>query len=158
MTSPEELIKKLQLDAHPEGGWYRETYRSKQCFTGDGIFPEGRSHCTSIYFLISASSFSALHRIKSDETWHFYDGDPLEIVEIDKHGRLIQTVLGNGVYQYTVPAGNWFGSRVYANGHWSLTGCTVSPGFDFKDFEMADRNTLLNSFPNHSTVIQQFTR
>jgi len=158
MKSPEELVKNLQLSPHTEGGWCRETYRSNQRFQGDGTFPDGRNHCTSIYFLITSSGFSALHRIKSDETWHFYDGDPLEIIEIDNQGRLIKTVLGDGLYQYTVPAGNWFGSRVYANGNWSLTGCTVSPGFDFKDFEMADRNALLNSFPDLSEIIQQLTR
>lgn len=158
IKSPEELVSILNLTPHPEGGWYRETYRSNEGFPGVGEFPEGRSHCTSIYFLITSDGFSALHRIKSDETWHFYAGDPIEIVELDEHGNLIQTVLGDGAYQYTVPSGNWFGSRVYAQGRWSLVGCTVSPGFDFKDFEMANRERMLNLFPNHAEIIRQLTR
>lgn len=157
-NSPDTIVEALQLSPHPEGGWYRETYRSIERFPGSGEFPQGRNHCTSIYFLIAAGAFSALHRIKSDETWHFYKGDPIEIIELDEQGNLIRTVLGHGQYQYTVPAGNWFGSRVYGEGSWSLVGCTVSPGFDFQDFEMADRQFMLSRYPNQSEIIHQLTR
>jgi predicted cupin superfamily sugar epimerase len=158
MTTPDELIESLQLLPHPEGGWYRETYRSEMSFDGDGPFPNGRNIATAIYFMITADGFSALHRIKSDETWHFYDGDPFEIIEITPGGNLISTCIGKGLYQYTVPKGNWFGSRVLHGGKWSLVGCTVSPGFDFRDFELASKSGLSSQFPSHSQVINEMTR
>ena len=157
------LISHLQLTPHPEGGWYRETFRSEQRFEGEGDFPQGRNYFTSIYFLISSDNFSALHRIKSDESWHFYEGDPFEVVEITEAGELKQTVLGSDlskghVYQYTVPAGSWFGSRVLKGGNYSLVGCTVAPGFDFRDFEMVDRISLLKSYSHFDHVFNQLTR
>lgn len=164
MTSRiEHLINQLQLTPHPEGGWYRETFRSAGSFSGSGEFPEGRNYFTSIYFLIASGNFSALHRIRSDESWHFYEGDPLEVVEITGDGELKQTVLGNDlakghVFQYTVPAGSWFGSRVLEGGNYSLVGCTVAPGFDFRDFEMGERDNLIQNFPNHKFIIRQLTR
>jgi len=158
MPAFEELIKRLDLQPHPEGGWFKETYRCPSSFSGLGEFPAGRSYATSIYFLITSDSFSALHRIKSDETWHFYDGDPFEIIEIGTDGKLISTCIGKGNYQYTVPKGHWFGSRVLAGGSWSLVGCSVAPGFDFADFELANRASLINDFPDHSAIIHQMTR
>lgn len=158
MPTSEELIKNLGLQPHPEGGWFKETYRCASSFDGNGDFPAGRSYATSIYFLITSDSFSALHRIKSDETWHFYEGDPFEIVEITPNGKLISTCIGKGNYQYTVPQGHWFGSRVLAGGEWSLVGCTVAPGFDFRDFDLADREALIKDFPDHANVIHQMTR
>ncbi len=158
MKNPSEIISSLNLQPHPEGGWYLETYRSKDVFIGMKDFPEGRHFCTAIYFLITADSFSALHRIKSDETWHFYDGNPFEVIEINNQGILTSTVLGRGLYQYTVPAGNWFGSRVLEGGEWSLVACTVSPGFDFRDFELANRHSMLKEFPGHKAIINELTR
>jgi predicted cupin superfamily sugar epimerase len=158
MDNPESIISKLGLQPHPEGGWYKETYRCQSLFEGDGDFPAGRSYATAIYFLISSGSFSALHRIQSDETWHFYEGAPFEIVEITSDGRLLCTQIGRGNYQYTVSKGNWFGSRVLSGGDWSLVGCTVAPGFDFRDFELADRNDLIRLYPDHAEIITQMTR
>lgn len=159
----EKLIHNLQLKPHPEGGWYKEVYRSAEKFDGEDDFPKGRNFCTSIYFLLSGDNFSAFHRIKSDETWHFYAGDALEVIEIDGSGNEIKTKLGSNssvgeCFQYTVKAGHWFGSRVYSGGDYSLVGCTVSPGFDFRDFEMAKRDDLLSSYPSLSSIIKELTR
>lgn len=155
MPSAKYYIEKLKLHSHPEGGFYKETHRSKfkvNTSAGD------RNASTAIYFLIEIGNFSAFHRIKSDEVWHFYDGDDLEIIEIDISGAITITDLGKNNFQHTVPAGSWFGSRVKQSGHYALVGCTVSPGFDFNDFEMAKRLELENKFPQHTEIIRQLTR
>jgi len=162
----EELIKKLELLPHPEGGYYKEVYRSAETISHDAFaqrFSGERNFCTSIYFLIEKNNFSALHKIQSDEIFHFYAGDAMEVIEIDEQGNLKSTLVGNKVeqgevFQYTVKAGNWFGSRVAKGGHFSLVGCTVSPGFDFEDFEMARREVLLLEFPEHAVLIEEMTR
>jgi hypothetical protein len=154
------LIRQLQLLPHPEGGYYRETYRSDVSVDVNG---KKRNFCTGIYFLLEKNNFSALHRIKSDELWHFYAGDPLEVIEIDTSGNLTITTLGEkdqANFQYCVKAGNWFGSRVKSGAATvgSLVGCTVSPGFDFEDFEMASAQKLTSEFPQHSQIIKSLTR
>jgi predicted cupin superfamily sugar epimerase len=161
-----EWVKQLELHPHPEGGFYKETYRSSISIAADalpGEFGGARNVATAIYFLIEKNNFSAFHKIKSDETWHFYDGDALEVIEINSAGHLVKTKIGrnplNGeVLQYTVPAGHWFASWVLSGGEYSLVGCTVYPGFDFKDFEMAERAVLIGEFPEHKDVIAQLTR
>ncbi len=160
------IINQLNLQPHPEGGFYKEVYRSKEVITREFlplIFSGSRSFSTSIYFLIKAENFSAFHKIKSDETWHFYFGDTLEIIEIDDFGNLVKTLVGSNliageVFQYTVKKNTWFASRVLKGGHFSLVGCSVSPGFDFIDFELATRNHLQNVFPQHKTIINDLTR
>ena len=153
--SAQHYIQTLELLPHPEGGYYKETYRS----TGNVSFTQGeRSFSTAIYFLLEKNNFSAFHKIKSDELWHFYSGDSLEVIEITTKGELKITELGPQNFQYCVPAGNWFGSRVKKGGSFSLVGCTVAPGFDFKDFEMAGRNKLLKEFPQHAAMIIELTR
>lgn len=157
-----DYIQQLQLLPHPEGGYYKETYRSESLTNFEG-FEGPRNYCTGIYFLIEKNNFSALHRIQSDEMWHFYAGDALEVIEITPQGKLIVTKVGNNltngdVFQYTVKAGHWFGSRVKQGGEFSLVGCTVAPGFDFRDFEMADRNEILQLFPEHKDLIIEMTR
>uniref|UniRef100_UPI003F718BF3 cupin domain-containing protein n=1 Tax=Dyadobacter sp. TaxID=1914288 RepID=UPI003F718BF3 len=123
-----------------------------------------RSVSTGIYFLLDARNFSAFHRIKSDEMWHFYAGDALEIFVIDPTtGKLHIIRLGsdpeNGeTFQAVVPAGAWFGSRPAAGSSYSLVGCTVAPGFDFHDFEMADRAALQAEYPEFQTLIAELTR
>lgn len=153
-------IRTLQMQPHPEGGYYRETYRSTATLaTANGE----RSISTGIYFLLETGNFSAFHRIKSDEMWHFYAGDALEVIEIDGSGTLTVTSIGNAVeegavFQYVVKAGNWFASRVKTGGAFALVGCTVAPGFDFADFEMPSRDALLQLFPQHHEVIVALTR
>jgi uncharacterized protein len=162
----EDLINILRLTKHPEGGYYKETYRSEVRITDNSAshhFPNNRHFATAIYFLIEKDNFSAFHRIKSDETWHFYDGDPLEVIEIDMHGNIMCTPVGRDikkgeVYQYTVKAGHWFASRVLHGGDFSFVGCTVSPGFDFNDFELANADELIHLFPQHSQIIKTLTR
>jgi predicted cupin superfamily sugar epimerase len=162
----EILVKALDLMPHPEGGYYKETYRSpvklsQQCLPSD--FSGERNIATGIYFLIEKGNFSALHKIKSDETWHFYAGDALEVIEIDESGNLKITAIGPDMlkghtFQYTVKANTWFGSRVSAGGNFSLVGCTVYPGFDFNDFEMAERSVLVKQFPHNKSIITELTR
>lgn len=162
----ETLIEKFDLQPHPEGGYFKETYRSEgKVLTNDPPhhFPNHRNYSTAIYFLIEKTNFSSLHRIKSDEIWHFYAGDALEVIEIDLEGNLIKTQVGNDLkngqtFQYMVKAGHWFGSRVLKGGEFSFVGCTVSPGFDFNDFELAIRQELIDLFPQHTQVITEMTR
>lgn len=160
------LVKELELLPHPEGGYYKETYRSEGKITQVCLSPDfkgDRNMATGIYFLIEKGNFSALHKIKSDETWHFYYGDALEVIEINEQGKLTITQIGSHLlkgetFQYTVKANTWFGSRVSGNGNFSLVGCTVYPGFDFNDFELAKRQDLTKLFPQHSQLISELTR
>ena len=158
----EELIAMLKLRPHPEGGFYRESYRSAASVQPGGSFDGPRSFSTAIYFLLPAGSFSALHRIKSDEIWHRYEGDPVEIVSLDDLGRLSREILGADIasgesMQIAVPANSWFGARVLGGGY-ALVGCTVSPGFDFRDFELGDRAKLIARYPAQAELIRAFTR
>ena len=160
MQDPKKIVQLLQLEKHPEGGFFKEIYRSESESNFEG-FEGKRNVATGIYYLLEEDDFSAFHRIKSDETWHFYDGEPLEVIEIDQEGELQLTLIGNDlvmgdVPQHTVKAGNWFCAR--SRGKYSLVGCTVYPGFDFQDFEMAERAKLLNTYPQYEDVIQLFTR
>lgn len=160
------LVKELGLIPHPEGGYYKETYRSpflvaQQCLPNE--FTGERNIATGIYFLIEKGNFSALHKIKSDETWHFYYGDALEVIEINKDGILKTTRIGSDLlegetFQYTVKAHTWFGSRVIEGGSMSLVGCTVYPGFNFNDFELAKREDLIKDYPQHLEIITELTR
>lgn len=164
----DQLIEKLALQPHPEGGFYRETYRAAET-VADGALPDrfagDRAFSTAIYFLLRGEDFSALHRIRSDECWHFYLGRTLEIVEITTDGRLVLTRLGTDIAagevpQSVVPAGHWFGARLAdpRPDAFALVGCTVAPGFDFADFEMANRADLRAAVPQHATIIEAMTR
>lgn len=154
------LIKKLKLNPHPEGGLYRETYRCKDVISAAALpkrFKGNRSASTAILFLVVANKPSRLHRIASDEIWHFHTGDPLTIAVIHPTGRFEKIRLGDGnTWQAVVPAGCWFGAYL-ENGHHALVGCTVAPGFDFADFELADRNALSRRFPRHRKIINKLT-
>lgn len=149
-------IDKLDLSAHPEGGWFKEVYRSKETIQKEALperFTGNRNISTSIYYLLERGDFSAFHRIKSDELWHFYDGQDLEIIEINTSGELIKHRLGLETFpQIMIPAGSWFAAR--PTGLFALVGCTVSPGFDFEDFEMGNRDWLLKQFPQHIKTIE----
>ncbi|WP_395017272.1 cupin domain-containing protein [Dongia sp.] len=160
------IVEQLQLQPHPEGGWFRETYRAAESVVAAALprrFNGERSISTAIYFLLEAGQCSHLHRIKADEVWHFYAGDPLDVVEIDPAGSLRTTRLGGGLlYQHVVPAGSWFGAAPAADSRFSptgfsLVGCTVAPGFDFADFELAGRDALLAEYPRHQDWIRRLT-
>lgn len=136
-------ISYLNLIPHPEGGYYREVYRSAEEVSSEGLpqrFAGPRSFSTSIYYLLESGDFSGFHRIKSDEIWHFYGGDPLEL-HILSGSEYQRVLIGRELHaghhlQFVVPHGAWFASRPAAGGSYSLLGCTVSPGFDFADFQM----------------------
>lgn len=161
----DKLVTRLKLAPHPEGGFYRETYRAPESISKNALparFTGDRSHATAIYYLLAAGDRSKLHRIHADEIWHFYDGDPLLIVAIAPDGVLSVTTLGRDfahgqVPQYVVPAGHWFGALPAPGSTYALTGCTVAPGFDFADFELAEPDALLAAFPQHRDWIEKLT-
>ena len=157
-------IKQLQLIKHPEGGYFREVYRS-----GEKILPEhlpmryksSRNFSTSIYFLLEGNQFSAFHFLQSDELWHFYDGSSVLLYIIDQKGNLSVQKLGREKYsnfQITIKKRNWFAAEVENKKSFSLFGCTVSPGFDFDDFKLGKRIELIRKFPKHKNIIGRLTR
>ncbi len=158
MQNAEFWIKQLGLTKHPEGGYYRETYRASGKINVHGE----RNYSTAIYFLLNKSDISKLHRLKSDEIWHFYEGSSLTIFAIDQQGELSKIKLGlntdrGEVFQVVIKAGTWFGARLNDRAGYVLVGCTVSPGFDFQDFELAKREELVSLFPQHKKIIEELT-
>lgn len=159
-------VQKLQLTTHVEGGSFKEVYRSSLLLNHPLLpaeFSGDRNIFTSIYFLLEEDQFSAFHRIASDELWHFYFGDSLIIYEIEQNGTLNEHLLGNNPennesFQCVIKAGNWFASRPASGSEYSLAGCTVSPGFDFDDFELAERKELSEAFPQHALLIHSLSR
>ncbi len=166
LTESAEVIDQLQLLPHPEGGWYREVYRSDDILELNALPGRYNSpHCfsTSIYFLLEKFDFSAFHRITSDETWHFYMGSPVTIFCIYPDGSTVQVVIGNNLaagqfLQYTIPRHCWFAAKNLEEHPFSLVGCTVSPGFEFSDFELGQRQNLSVLFPQHALLIEELTR
>jgi predicted cupin superfamily sugar epimerase len=159
----ETLIRELCLAPHPEGGFYRETFRSPNTNT---IEPGSRVRAasTAIYFLLPVGTFSALHRVSSDEVWHHYDGAPLDLHLLNDQGLHETIVIGRDIAagqrpQHVVPAGVWQAAvpRAGSLPH-TLCGCTVAPGFDFADFEMPTRSALSRMFPDRTSLIAQLTR
>ena len=158
-------IENYQMQKHPEGGYFAETYRSSEKISKSALpkrFSGDRSFSTGIYFLLESHHISALHRIASDEMWHFYAGCPLNIYVLDEDGNLEIIKLGNNpengeVFQAVVSAGKWFGSKPTEADTYSLVGCTVAPGFDFDDFEMKSKEELLAIFPQHEDLIAMLT-
>jgi predicted cupin superfamily sugar epimerase len=150
------LVTRLGLLPHPEGGFYRETYRAPVTTrTARGE----RAASTAIYFLLRREDVSALHRIASDEGWHFHAGAPLRIVCLDERGHtelhLGLDLAAGQAPQAVVPAGTWFGAR--SEGDFTLVSCTVAPGFDFADFELGDRAALEREYPDHVELIRSYT-
>jgi len=147
-------IDALQLVPHPEGGHYRETYRAGLVVERAG---ERRSASTAIYYLLRHGERSRLHRIRSDELWHFHAGDGLQVHVFDARGhsvlRLGLDLAAGEAPQQWVAAGAWFGAEVERPGGWALVGCTVAPGFEFTDLEFADRDALLRAHPARADVI-----
>lgn len=155
------IIKKLKLKKHPEGGYFSETYRSKLTFNKSHLpkkFGGRRSHSTTIYFLLTGQHFSAFHKLKADEVWHFYSGCPLKIYVIQKNGKLKKIVLGkNHYYQTVIHAEQWFAAEVTDTKSYSLVGCTVSPGFHYNDFELAEEKKLIKLYPHLKGLISRLT-
>lgn len=166
MTDIDTLIEKLDLQPHPEGGYFRETYRSSGQIDSTNLpmdISGTRNYATCIYFLLTSDNFSAFHKIKQDEIWHFYNGAPISLHILDQKGgyqkHLVGANLENGeMPQVVVKAGDWFSSEVESMNTYALAGCTVSPGFDFKDFEMASREALIEAYPEQTELIIRLTR
>jgi predicted cupin superfamily sugar epimerase len=162
--SVDELIKRYNLIEHIEGGYYYRGYRSQDIIPAIGLpkrFRGERSITSAVVYLIPSGVISKLHRLKSDEIWHFYLGDPMTLVEIYDNGTIKKTMLGQNVLQqqevqHVVHHGCWFGGFVNYPGDYSFVGCTVSPGFDVEDFEMGDRETLLQKFPHLKEDVLSF--
>ncbi|NMW21543.1 MAG: cupin domain-containing protein [Chlorobiaceae bacterium] len=166
MQKAEFWIEHLQLVRHPEGGYYRETYRSSgsYAFTNSILFHGSRSYATAIYYLLNGREHSKLHRIHSDELWFFHAGNPLNIYIFPKKGEPSSFTLGlsaekGEILQETVPAESWFGASLEnpEPESYSLVSCVVAPGFEFRDFTFADRMTLLKKFPKQSNIIERLT-
>jgi len=163
----QEVISSLKLEKHPkEGGWFRETYRSDEKFDGSSLpsrYGSDRAYSTLIYYLISAEHFSGFHRLKSDEIYHFYLGDPAHLCTIGAEGSVKETVLGcdigaGATLQALVPQGHWQAVYLKPGGKWALLGCTVSPGFEYEgDFEDGQRQSLTAQFPQHADLITRLT-
>lgn len=166
MITPQQLIQQFTLQQHPEGGWYKETYKSTELLPLAALpqrFNGDRSFSSAIYFLLEQGNFSAFHKIKSDECWHFYAGQPLVVYIITRQGALDIVELGNDinkghVFQYVVPANCWFASRPAAESNFCFVGCTVAPGFDFEDFDLADAAELSKLYPQHRDIIHELCR
>lgn len=164
-VNAEYWIDKLELIKHPEGGYYRETYRSEQLISPpslDSIYSGNRNSCTAIYYLLSGQDFSAFHRLRSDEIFHFYSGSPLLVYLINEQGDFFTKKLGTqgeerDNFQLVIPHGCWFASEVSVSNSYSLIGCTVSPGFDFNDFELGTRDQLMKIYPHCQDIITKMT-
>jgi uncharacterized protein len=164
MTTPlsaQQLIRELALNPHPEGGHYREIFRSDMRVTAPSGYE--RSASTAIYFLLQQGEFSAFHRVSSDELWHHYGGDALDVHLLEPSGPrtlLVGRDFARGERPLgVVPAGCWQAARPRAGTHgYALAGCTVAPGFEFRDFEMPPRTELLRIFPEHAALITSLTR
>ena len=166
MLNAAQLIQQYNLQPHPEGGWFKETYKCHEYIPASALpkrFGSNRAFSTAIYFLLEQGNFSAFHRIKSDECWHFYAGDPLRVYVLQPNGHLDIIDLGNDIFhgqqfQYIVPANCWFASRPLPGSSFCFVGCTVAPGFDFADFEMADAASLIAKYPQYQNIIKELCR
>jgi len=166
MLNAAQLLQQYNLQPHPEGGWFKETYKCHEYIPASALpkrFGSNRAFSTAIYFLLEQGNFSAFHRIKSDECWHFYAGDPLRVYVLQPNGHLDIIDLGNDIFQgqqfqYIVPANCWFASRPLPGSSFCFVGCTVAPGFDFADFEMADAASLIAKYPQYQNIIKELCR
>jgi predicted cupin superfamily sugar epimerase len=157
-------IEKLELQAHPEGGYFKEVYRSEEEIAQAALpdrFPGSRNFSTSIYFLLKGGEPSKFHRILSDELWYFHAGSSAIVHLLNENGHQ-QLQLGSAIetgenLQVIVPAETYFGAEVNDPNGFILVGCMVAPGFDFSDFELSDRDDLLKQFPAHSEIIERLT-
>lgn len=166
MPSAEELIRHLGLQPHPkEGGYFRETYRAGESWPAGSVptrYQGPRSASTAIYYLLTPNTYSALHRLQTDEIFHFYLGDPIRMLQLDPDGQGRTLVLGSDVMkgqhlQVVVPRGLWQGSCLEPDGKFALVGCTVAPGFEYVDYESGDRKNLSAQYPAFVDMIHRLT-
>ncbi len=167
MLTAEQIRELLQMKPHPiEGGYFVETYRSAQKFPEEllAASQQGeRALSTAIYYLLTPETFSALHRLRGDEIFHFYLGDPVEMLQLAPDGMGQTILLGQDLaagmrLQHTVPGGMWQGSRLVPGGQYALLGTTMAPGFDARDYESGRREELSARYPQHASRIALLTR
>ena len=163
-SKAQKYIKQLQLKKHPEGGYFKEVYRSGEIILPEHLpkrYKQSRNFSTSIYFLLEGKHFSSFHLLQSDELWHFYDGSSVILYIINQKGELTVKKLGRDEdceLQLTIEKQSWFAAELENNKSFALFGCTVSPGFDFDDFEMGRRDELIKKFSQHSALIKRLTK
>lgn len=166
MTDKIKIIEILGLSPHPEGGYFKEIYKSDTSIPLSALpkkYSGGRVFYTSIYYLLGSGEFSSFHRLKSDEIWHYYDGSAMLIHNISENGeysiiKLGRNLQNNEVPQYLLKSGCIFAAEVIDKDSFTLIGCTVSPGFDYDDFELLERSSLISLFPQHREIIIKLTR
>ena len=163
----EEIKKRLGLEPHPrEGGYFVQTWKAEEEISLEALpnrYSGPRAAGTAIYYLLEPSTFSEMHRLVSDEIFHFYLGDPVEMLQLWPDGSSRVVVLGTDLSggmtpQLVVPKGVWQGSRLVKGGSVALLGCTVSPGFDYADYETGIRDELIRKYPTQEKIIEQLTR
>jgi uncharacterized protein len=161
-----QLINEYHLQPHPEGGYFACTYKSNdyvKLFNNDRYNNEKRSASTSMYYLLNKTDYSAWHILKSDELWYFHQGSPLNIYVIDENGYLITYLLGDplkfkgAAFQVCIKAGTYFAAEIIDKNSYSLVGCMVAPGFEYRDFKLAEKNTLLTIYPQHKAIIERLS-
>jgi predicted cupin superfamily sugar epimerase len=166
MPTADELIRRLGLQPHPkEGGYFRETYRAADVWPASKLparYGSDRHASTAIYYLLTPTTFSALHRLATDEVFHFYLGSPVRMLQLlpDGSGRTVvlgTELLGGQQAQAVVPRGVWQGSLLEPGGDFALLGCTAAPGFDYSDYESAERAALLHQYPAFTEMIVRLT-
>jgi uncharacterized protein len=159
-------IEKLNLAKHPEGGFFAPAFRASEQIGRDGLperFAGNRAIVSSIYYLLEKGRFSTFHRLKSVEIWNFFEGDPLTIHILGPHGALIEMRLGRNFdmgesFHAAIEPGNWFAAEHQGRGEFTLVRCTVAPGFEYEDMEIAGRAQLLAGYPQYEEIIERLTR
>jgi predicted cupin superfamily sugar epimerase len=166
MISAEEIIEYLGMKPHPEeGGYFAETYRSDEVIPKNALphrYGYKRSFGTAIFYLLTPDTFSALHRLESDEIFHFYLGDPVTMLQLRPDGSTLVLTLGQDIFdgqqlQVVVPHGSWQGAFLNEGGSFALLGCTVAPGFDYNDYETGSRGDLIKEYPEQHELIARLT-
>jgi uncharacterized protein len=153
-----KLVKKLELEKHPEGGYFKQTYRSDTTISVKG-YGGPRNISTAIYYMLVGEQFSAFHRIRSDEIWHHYAGGSITLYAIEDGGKLSKLMIGRGgTPQAVIKAGTWFAASLNSKRSYCLLGCTVSPGFDYRDWELGRRDDLVRIYPRHKRIIERYTK
>jgi uncharacterized protein len=159
----DQVKKLLQLEPHPcEGGWFRRTYEASETVELPRYAAPRRTG-TAIFYLLEPGTFSEMHRLRSDEIFHFYAGDPVEMLQLYPDGGGKTVLIGNDLLaghrpQVVVERNVWQGSHLVAGGAWALLGCTVTPGFEYEDYESGDRERLCAAWPDHASLIAALTR
>ncbi len=168
MKSADKIIKFLKLEKHPEGGYFRETYRSAGDIEAEALperYERDHAYSTAIYFLLKRGEFSAFHEIVQDEVWHHYAGAAVHVHIIDHNGKYRIMKTGMDLEKGETPQGVVYGGEVFGatvandpDHDFALVGCTVAPGFDFRDFRLIAREELMDRFPEHAEIIGRLTR